>query len=50
MAAPIQAPEKVKVVENIKDKLNKSSISDFFNNDTLSDITVVNPQTGAQYK
>ena len=36
--------------KELKKKLNLSGFADFFNNETLSDISVVNPQTGAQYK
>lgn len=37
--------------EELKKKVNsKSGIEDFFNSETLSDITVVNTTTGAQYK
>jgi hypothetical protein len=31
-------------------KLKIASISEFFNSEVLSDIIVVNPQTGASYK
>jgi hypothetical protein len=31
----------------LKKKMNKSGIADFFNNETLSDITAVNTMTGA---
>ena len=36
--------------EELKKELKKSNISDFFMSNTLSDIVVVNPMTGAQYK
>ena len=48
-AVPVEAVAKASK-EDIKLKINKSCISEFFNSETLSDITVVNPQTGAQYK
>jgi hypothetical protein len=36
--------------EDLKKELKKSTIADFFQSNTLSDIVVVNPLTGAQYK
>jgi hypothetical protein len=36
--------------EDVKKELKKATISDFFQSTTLSDITVVNPLTGAHYK
>ena len=39
-----------KAAEELSKKINKHGIEDFFNSETLSDITVVNPATGAQYK
>lgn len=44
MAAPAIDPEE------LKKELKKSNIADFFMSNTLSDITVVNPMTGANYK
>lgn len=48
MAAPADIP--AEKAEEIKKELKKSSISDFFQSSTLSDIVIVNPLTGAQYK
>ncbi len=49
MAAPADAwvalPE-----EDLKKELKKDSVSDFYQSETLSDIVIVNPITGAQYK
>ncbi len=36
--------------KEMKKKLSLSGFQDFFNNETLSDIVVVNPVNGAQYK
>ena len=36
--------------EDPKKKLTLTNISDFLNNEVLSDVTVVNPTTGAKYK
>lgn len=44
MAAPGGDPVAVAATKDeIKKKINKVCISDFFNSETLSDITVVNP-------
>ena len=48
MAAPADVP--AEKADEIKKELKKASISDFFQSGTLSDIIVVNPLTGAQYK
>ena len=44
MADPASHPE-----EESK-QLKLSSIAEFFNSDVLSDIVIVNPHTGANYK
>lgn len=36
--------------EEFKKELKKDSVSDFYQSETLSDIIIVNPITGAQYK
>ena len=36
--------------EHKKNELKKHTIADFFQSATLSDITISNPLTGAQYK
>lgn len=36
--------------DELKKELKKTHISDFFQSATLSDITVTNPTSGAQYK
>jgi len=41
--------EEVKVQKEVKVH-KEAKLADFFNNETLSDITIVNPNTNAQYK
>ena len=36
--------------EEEKKQHNESRLSDFYNNETLSDITIINPLTNATYK
>jgi len=36
--------------EALKKELKKNCVSDFFQSETLSDITITNPDTGANYK
>eukprot|EP00347_Sterkiella_histriomuscorum_P004984 403358342 len=43
-------PSGGQIGEEPKKKLTHSNISDFLNNEVLSDVTVVNPTTGAKYK
>lgn len=51
MADPKKAPPATQPApmseETIKKKLTHNNISDFFNDEILSDITVVNPKSGA---
>ncbi len=49
MAAPVSPFVKLEG-DDLKNELKKSKIHDFFQSSILSDITIVNSLTGAQYK
>ena len=49
-AAATTAAVIVEPIKDIKKELTKTSIADFFQSPTLSDITIINPLTGASYK
>jgi hypothetical protein len=43
-------PANPQLSEALKKELKKNCVADFFQSDTLSDITITNPDTGANYK
>ena len=55
MAAPAQPAvvakqPLVRDSDEFREEIKKDSISDFFQSDTLSDITIVNPNTKGKYQ